>query len=302
MLQRPIAALILLLPLGGPRAAAPAGFDPGLAGFTINAKGVSTGYREFALFALPGESVAITTDPSMHFQVMASGGEWQERGAGRWTWRAPAAAGDYPIDIVRDDGARMRLEAFVMVSARRVHDGRLNGYRIGHYPQTPLDGLAIYRAPQGFVEVTPALAGVHVSPHFTLGQFLCKQSGGYPKYLVLRPQLLLKLEALMAYLDTQGVAARAVHVMSGYRTPAYNERLGDARYSRHMWGDAADLYIEDSGVNGRYLDSGELAGDFDGLFHQPAYAYLRGGIGAYPATSAHAPFVHVDARGFDARW
>jgi uncharacterized protein YcbK (DUF882 family) len=27
-----------------------------------------------------------------------------------------------------------------------------------------------------------------------------------------------------------------------------------------------------------------------------------GGIGIYPATSAHGPFVHIDARGTRARW
>jgi uncharacterized protein YcbK (DUF882 family) len=29
---------------------------------------------------------------------------------------------------------------------------------------------------------------------------------------------------------------------------------------------------------------------------------LTGGIGIYPATSAHGPFVHIDARGTRARW
>ncbi len=29
---------------------------------------------------------------------------------------------------------------------------------------------------------------------------------------------------------------------------------------------------------------------------------LVGGIGIYPATSAHGPFVHIDARGSRARW
>ena len=29
---------------------------------------------------------------------------------------------------------------------------------------------------------------------------------------------------------------------------------------------------------------------------------LIGGVGVYPATSAHGPFVHVDVRGVKARW
>lgn len=204
----------------------------------------------------------------------------------------------------------MRLEAFVLVPAGKVHNGILNGYRIGRYPRHPRDGLKIYRAPSGFVEVTPQLATVHVSPHFTLGEFLCKEPGGYPKYLVLRPRLLLKLEELLAYLGAHGVPASDVHVMSGYRTPWYNTRLGNVEYSRHMWGDAADIYITTDGRSevaypdslDEYRNSSRLAADVDELFREPANAWLKGGIGVYPATHNHPPFVHVDARGFNARW
>jgi len=199
------------------------------------------------------------------------------------------------------------------VPAMQLHNGKLNGYRIGNYPKHPLKGLEIYQPPRGFVEVTPALAKVHVSPHFTLGEFLCKEAGGYPKYLVLRPRLLLKLETLLGYLSHLGIPATAVHVMSGYRTPWYNAQLGNVLYSRHTWGGAADIYISktydgrlisDVNHDGRddFGDSRLLAADFNKLFHEPRYDFLRGGIGAYPATSRHNPFVHVDVRGFRARW
>ena len=308
MLQRYLAALILLLPLGGIHADTPASFDSGHIAFSLSVRGLAVSYREFALFALPGERVSVApSDPTAHFELAAGGGEWHDSGDGRWTWHAPAKSGHYALDITRDDGAHMRLEAFVMVPASRVRRGTLNGYHIGHYPAHPRDGLDIYRAPAGFVEVTPALAAVPVSPHFTLGEFLCKESGGYPKYLVLRPELLLKLETLVAYLDSRGVPPGAIHVMSGYRTPWYNQKLGNVEYSRHMWGDAADLYIDAVAggpreIKGGFLDSRALAADFDHLFSEPEYAYLRGGIGTYPATASHAPFVHVDTRGFDARW
>ena len=58
---------------------------------------------------------------------------------------------------------------------------------------------------------------VRLSPHFTLGQFVCKQAGGYPKYVVLRERLLLKLERLLEAVNAKGHAAETFHVMSGYR-------------------------------------------------------------------------------------
>ena len=35
---------------------------------------------------------------------------------------------------------------------------------------------------------------------------------------------------------------------------------------------------------------------------ETVYPELIGGIGVYPATSAHGPFVHIDVRGAKARW
>lgn len=289
-------------------------FDPGRSLLTVNVQDLDIGYRQFAIFALPGEALTLSVrQPQGAFSTQASSGTLRTLAPGRWRWTAPAQPGHYTLDILRSDGARLQLEVFVMVPAARVHHGELNGYRIGHYPSKALDGLAIYRAPRGFIEVTPELASVHVSPHFTLGEFLCKQAGGYPKYLVLRRRLLLKLEALTAYLAARGIPPSTIHIMSGYRTPWYNARLGNVPYSRHQWGDAADIYIEkarayaDSGplpAEGRddYMDSRVLGRELAQLFRESGNNELNGGLGEYGATANHPPFVHVDARGFVARW
>lgn len=315
MIRRLLLGLLLLVaaPLAG--AATAHRFVPGRAGFGVEVGGLDIGYEVFALFAMPGEAVPIAVDaPRKGDALHADAGTVAMLAPGRWRWTAPAAPGHYRLEVTRADGARMRLETFVMVPASEVHDGVLNGYRIGTYPDIRhRRHAAAYAAPTGFVEVTPALARVHVSPHFTLGQFLCKEAGGYPKYLVLRRRLLLKLEALMDYLNAHGVDATRVHVMSGYRTPWYNARLGNVPDSQHTLGDAADIYIDvdphdgvmdDLNHDGRddFADSRLLAADVDLIFRQPRLAYLRGGVGAYPATGAHGPFVHVDTRGWRARW
>ena len=67
---------------------------------------------------------------------------------------------------------------FVMVPFTDVRDGSLNGYRIGTYPAKT--------QPAGFVEVTTDTVRTKLSPHFELRQFLCKQPGGFPKYVVLQ--------------------------------------------------------------------------------------------------------------------
>ena len=99
--------------------------------------------------------------------------------------------------VVRDSasGETVALHAFVMVP--RPAGTTIDGFRVGRYEPRALRGDPGYARPRGLVEVTEANRGTFVAPHFTLGQFVSKQAGGYPKYLVLRERLLLKLEMLL---------------------------------------------------------------------------------------------------------
>jgi len=153
-----------------------------------------------------------------------------------------------------------------------------------------------------------------VSPHFTLKQFLCKEdtSKEFPKYIVLHERLPLKLEAILERVNHLGFRVETLHVMSGYRTPYYNRAIGDVLYSQHQWGGAADIFIDH--MNAGRMD--DLTGDHridindakylydevERLTSEPPARRFEGGLGFYPATSAHPPFVHVDVRGTKARW
>jgi len=101
--------------------------------------------------------------------------------------------------------------------------------------------------------------------------------------------------------------------MSGYRTPYYNQLIGNVRYSRHLWGDAADIFIDEDprddtmdDLNGDckidYRDAKILFDIAEELFSDPQLSHFQGGLGWYKTSSAHGPFVHVDVRGWRARW
>lgn len=172
-----------------------------------------------------------------------------------------------------------------------------------------------YRNPEGFVEVTERNADLPVSRQFRLRDFLTHdQARTWPKYLVLREPLLDKLELVFDELRAMGVTAGRMRVMSGFRTPQYNAQGvgagGRVQDSRHQYGDAADVYVTD-GARDRMADLNR-----DGRVDlrdarllasaaarvEAAHPELTGGIGIYPATSAHGPFVHIDVRGTRARW
>lgn len=193
-------------------------------------------------------------------------------------------------------------------------NGRIGQYVIGFWPAERSRVTTVaYRNPSGFIEVTPENQDTRLSEHFRVRDFLTKgQVGIWPKYLVLREELVDKLELVIAELNNRGTSVQRMTVMSGFRTPQYNGPGGEGRsgVSRHMYGDAADVFVDNDG-NGR-MDDLNRDGKVD---HRDArvildaververmYPALAGGVGVYRANAAHGPFAHVDVRGWRARW
>ena len=302
--------LALSLAAVGPAAAEV--FSPGFSGFSVRLRGEINPYEVLGVYVLPGEILdleILDTDSPESFRLDPTKGQLLKTGEGSWSWKAPAAPGLYPLEIASDT-ARMTLNAFVMAPFERVRDGTLNGYRIGKYPDRPLRGLEAYRNPRGFVEMTPENENTRISPHFRLVQFKCKQDGGPPRYVVLQEQLLLMLERVLAEVNSRGYASDTLHVMSGYRTPMYNAAIRNVKYSRHQWGDGADIFVDANPEDGMMDD---LDGNGKVDFGDAGVLYRiieemgdeesgRSGLARYPATSAHGPFVHLDLRGYRARW
>jgi len=190
------------------------------------------------------------------------------------------------------------------------------GYRIGFWPGERAGARpSRYPLPEGFLEVTPDNENLPLSSRFRVRDFLTHdQAGVWPKVLVIQLPLLDKLELIADELAALGRPS-AVRVMSGFRTPQYNAlgvgpRGGRASNSRHMYGDAADIYVDGDG-NGQMddldgdhrvtiADARWLAAVAERI--EKTHPSLTGGIGVYRANAAHGPFVHVDTRGTRARW
>jgi uncharacterized protein YcbK (DUF882 family) len=123
---------------------------------------------------------------------------------------------------------------------------------------------------------------------------------------------------LMLVLVLDWVLARVFHastfgVLRGYRTPFYNRSIGNrTTFSRHLYGDAADIYIDENGdgsmddLNGdrkiNREDARYLARIVGQVEESSAFTRFLGGIGLYRSRANHGPFIHVDARGTPTRW
>ncbi len=256
--------------------------------------GWEAGHRWMPLheISLPGESAASSS-----------------AGEGDAAIIAPSASGSW----VLESALGTRVPVLTPVPAPSGGDGVLNGYRIGLYPTAGSGRTDAYRPPEAFVEVTPENRDLAISRHLTLGQFITKdQLDVWPKYVALDLRLVDKLELLIDELNLMGIRAERLHVMSGFRTPQYNGPGGDGRasLSRHMWGDAADVWVDNDGdgmmddLNGDgSIDLDDAAVMLRALDRvEMKYPELVGGAETYPTTSTHGPYIHVDARGVRARW
>ena len=121
-----------------------------------------------------------------------------------------------------------------------------------------------------------------LTQNFSLREFRCKDGTDVPEELLDNVQLLA--ENLQKLRDRLGAP---ITVISGYRSPAYNRRVGGVKRSQHLLATAADIKVRNhspadvQGIVISMIKSGEL--------HQ-------GGVGVYPS------FLHYDVRGRAARW
>lgn len=290
---------------------APARFSPGQAEFAAQCNQQRLAYSIQSVFVLPDQALQVEVlEPQDRADYTLDAGNCRATALrpGAWQVLPPSRAGCYHALLANPrTGHLIRLQIFVLVPYQRLRQQRLNGYRIGAYP----DGQgrsARYSRPQGFIEVTAANQSEWVSPHFQLHQFRCKQRGGFPQYIVLRPELLSKLEGLLELLATRGCNLPTLNILSGYRTPYYNQRIHNRPFSAHQWGLAADISLErpadDLNHDGRVdLQDAELlyqaVEDWEA---DPGHAPLVGGLGLYFPRAKRAPFVHMDVRGVQIRW
>ena len=267
-------------------------------------------------FVLPGETVRVEiVDGGVPaaYLLLPQGGVARPVGPRAWEWTAPLSPGVVRMLAVDSLGLdTMRIQAFVMVPFADVKGGMLNGFRIGHYPAEREIGGVRYARPRGFVELTADNLDTPISPHFRIGQFDCRQSEKYPRYVVVAQPLVTKLEAIVDGLGRSGHQVPTLGIMSGYRTPWLNAAKGNVRYSRHQYGDAVDFFV-DADADGRMDD---LNGDgkvntadartlqcvIENLAVDSREDIRPGGLGTYRWSQMHGPFVHTDARGFRTRW
>lgn len=293
-------------------------FLSGKTPYQIKVGDVTSSYRVFAYFVLPNKNIPIRLiQPNFIsglYQIRANSGSVARSAPHQWTWKAPAKPGLYPVYLIhRNRPDTLILNMIVLTPFSQVKNGAIGNYKIGYYPKSSSVKSNYYGRPKGFIKVTRDLLETSLSPHFKVKQFLCKQNSKYPKYVVLREELILKLELILQLLHDEGISCRSLTIMSGYRTPHYNKILGNVKYSQHLFGGAADFYVDENPKDGQMDDLNKdseinvkdaqyLLQLIKVLSYKKEYRGFEGGLAAYKRTASHGPFVHTDVRGYEASW
>ncbi len=158
-----------------------------------------------------------------------------------------------------------------------------------------------YQTPSYLLDLSTTDPDDYLAPNFKLGELAQEWKG---QYAVLQVHA---VESLQAVRDRVG----PLNINSGYRSPAYNESVDGATCSRHMYGDAFDMYAS-------YASLGDLAdacyaegADFvkvydnwvhcdwrydplDEAYYGAGWRYLAGGASDLPVSEAH--LVQEDGR------
>lgn len=123
---------------------------------------------------------------------------------------------------------------------------------------------------------------MQLTKNFKLSEFRCRDGSDVPEELMENVRELA--QNLQVLRDHVG---RPITIISGYRSPEYNKKIGGARRSQHMFAKAGDMKIKG-------LTPAEVKGIIVELIK--AGKMKSGGVGLYTT------FVHYDVRGRNARW
>jgi uncharacterized protein YcbK (DUF882 family) len=121
-----------------------------------------------------------------------------------------------------------------------------------------------------------------LTKNFKLSEFRCRDGSDVPEDLMMNVERLA--ENLQVLRDHIG---KPIRVISGYRSPTYNRKIGGARKSQHMVAKAADIK-----VSGMHPDD----------VRQEILTLIKEGKMAVGGVGRYTTFTHYDIRGWNARW
>ncbi|MCD6385317.1 hypothetical protein J7M23_06025, partial [Candidatus Sumerlaeota bacterium] len=157
-------------------------------------------------------------------------------------------------------------------SVQYLHNGIIDGFKMGEYLRPDEDEKIKefgnvprwvklypekYMPPEFFYKVTEENKDLYISRHYTLGDYSLDYpwySLGYPQYIALDYNLIVKLKELQQLLEDNGIKTNKFKFIYGFRSPLFNlgtimsaqEDTLKVPFSMHQYGRAADIIIDNN--------------------------------------------------------
>ena len=151
-----------------------------------------------------------------------------------------------------------------------------------------------------------------LTPHFSSHEFRCRDGSEHP----IDCRLLSMLEAVRCHFDAP------VTIVSGYRSPAYNRKVGGARDSYHVKGMAADIrvvgydkirellrpvpegpvYVAAPNTSAAIPSALLVKHDIETVYSWLDRTFPISGLGKYVRGPSGWGWIHIDCRSTRARW
>ncbi len=144
-----------------------------------------------------------------------------------------------------------------------------------------LNGSTIINLSQK-LQIMTKLINTQLTKSFHLIEFICKDGTFVPEeYYINVITVANQLQILRDYLG------EPIHILSAYRTPSHNKKIGGKPKSQHLTASAADIIVKSKSPK-------QLAAIVEKLISEKKLKF--GGMGVYKS------FIHVDIRKNKARW
>lgn len=107
-----------------------------------------------------------------------------------------------------------------------------------------------------------------VRTHFKVKEFACKDKSDL---VLINEKLANLLENIRQHFE------KPVHINSAFRTESWNDAVGGRRYSKHLAGEAADIWVKDVKPHDVALYADSILGEAGGII-------------------CYTNFIHIDVR------
>lgn len=242
----------------------------------------------------------------------------------------PAIPGDSEITINYTDGSKDHTTSIICITPYHAswsgHEPWLlevEGFALGMYPDSSKSRIKkirensrYYTPPRFFGMITEKNVDSFISPNFRISDMLIpteKTNIRHTQFFPSNYQMIMHMENILALFQRRSLPAKNIRILSAFRTPEYNQKIGSSKFSQHIYGNAFDFFFD--GNNDGTMD--DLDGDgsvtlkdarlvIDTIEEGQKKGILNpGGIGFYyfqKGSNPHRLTFHIDMRGYHAFW